>query len=130
MLALSLTWLTQIHSFNDVVLYVFLSAPAGSSITVVFFTVWGRLYGQAHLGRIQGAAQMLTVIASAIGPALFGFSKYQWGIYGPVLWGLASVTLVLAAVAWWTPLPETGRQPISQRLADGPGSLDHAEAIE
>ena len=40
-------------------------------ITVIFFAVWRRAFGAAHLGRIQGAAQMLTVLASAIGPLIF-----------------------------------------------------------
>ena len=41
---------------------------AGGFVMVVFFSFWGRAYGQAHLGRIQGAAQALTVLASAVGP--------------------------------------------------------------
>ncbi len=42
---------------------------AGGFVMVVFFSFWGRAYGRAHLGRIQGAAQMLTVLASARRPA-------------------------------------------------------------
>ena len=41
---------------------------AGGFVMVVFFSFWGRAYGRAHLGRIQGAAQAMTVLASAIGP--------------------------------------------------------------
>ena len=44
---------------------------SGGMVTVLFFAVWGQAYGQTHLGRIQGAAQMLTVLASAIGPLIF-----------------------------------------------------------
>ena len=43
---------------------------AGGFVMVVFFSFWGRAYGRAHLGRIQGAAQALTVLASAVGPLL------------------------------------------------------------
>jgi len=32
-------------------------------VTVIFFGVWGQVYGPRHLGKIQGAAQMLTVLA-------------------------------------------------------------------
>ena len=41
---------------------------AGGFVMVVFFSFWGRAYGRAHLGRIQGAAQAMTVVASAVGP--------------------------------------------------------------
>ena len=41
---------------------------AGGFVMVVFFSFWGRTYGRQHLGRIQGVAQALTVLASAIGP--------------------------------------------------------------
>ena len=44
---------------------------AGGVITVVFFAIWSHAFGQRGLGRIQGAAQMLTVLASAVGPLVF-----------------------------------------------------------
>lgn len=37
---------------------------------VLFFSVWPRDYGRRHLGRIQGLAQAMTVLASAVGPLL------------------------------------------------------------
>jgi len=54
---------------------------AGGMITVIFFAVWGRTFGQLHLGRIQGTTQMLSVFASAIGPVLFAFSFERTGSY-------------------------------------------------
>ncbi len=39
-------------------------------ITVAFFAIWGDSFGKRHLGRIQGAAQTCTVLASALGPLL------------------------------------------------------------
>jgi len=42
------------------------NGAVGGVITVVFFAVWNALYGRKHLGKIQGAAQMLTVFASAL----------------------------------------------------------------
>ena len=41
---------------------------AGGFVMVVFFSFWGQAYGRTHLGRIQGAAQAMTVLASAVGP--------------------------------------------------------------
>jgi hypothetical protein len=34
---------------------------AGGMLTVLFFIVWKQAFGQRHLGKIQGAAQMLSV---------------------------------------------------------------------
>ena len=36
---------------------------------------WGQAYGRAQLGRIQGAAQILTVLASAVGPLMLARSS-------------------------------------------------------
>ncbi|WP_038161540.1 MFS transporter [Verrucomicrobium sp. BvORR106] len=80
-------------------------------ITVIFFAIWGRAFGRAHLGRIQGAAQMLTVFASAIGPLVFARSHAAVGSYGPLLFSLAPLLLLVAGIAWFTRLP--GEAPTS-----------------
>jgi MFS family permease len=71
---------------------------AGGFVMVIFFSFWGRAYGQAHLGRIQGAAQALTVVASAIGPLLFAWGVETTGSYATGFYGL-SITVALMAVA-------------------------------
>jgi MFS family permease len=43
---------------------------SGGIITVAFFAIWGDSFGKRHLGRIQGAAQTFSVLASALGPLL------------------------------------------------------------
>ncbi|MCW5557226.1 MAG: MFS transporter [Verrucomicrobiae bacterium] len=75
---------------------------AAGFITVIFFAVWGRAFGRVQLGRIQGAAQMLTVLASALGPLLFATSHAAAGSYAPLLRILAVITCVMGLVAWWT----------------------------
>jgi MFS family permease len=72
---------------------------AGGMITVLFFAIWGHAFGQAHLGRIQGAAQMLTVVASAIGPLVFAKAHQLTGSYAPALWVLAPAVLAIGAAA-------------------------------
>ena len=42
----------------------------GGLVMVLFFSVWPRVYGRRQLGRIQGLAQAMTVIFSAVGPLL------------------------------------------------------------
>ena len=72
---------------------------AGGMIIVVFFSVWSDLFGQRHLGRIQGAAQMLTVLSSGLGPLLFAKCVEVNGSYAPLLFALAGVSLALAGIA-------------------------------
>ncbi len=76
-------------------------AAAGGVITVCFFTVWRRAYGPAALGRIQGAAQLLTVLFSAVGPLLFAAAKTRLGEYAPLFPWLAGTATALAAFSWF-----------------------------
>ncbi len=79
---------------------------SGGMVTVLFFAVWGQAYGQAHLGRIQGAAQMLTVLASAVGPLIFAKGYELTGSYTPALWVLAPCVLAIGVAALRLRLPE------------------------
>jgi MFS family permease len=82
-------------------LWVFaaIAGISGGMITVIFFAIWREAYGMQHLGGIQGAAQMLTVFASAIGPLLFAKSAELTGSYMPILWLLAVVAGLLSFTA-------------------------------
>lgn len=82
-----------------------LAGVAGGMITVLFFAVWTQAFGRAHLGRIQGAAQMLTVLASAIGPLLFAQCAAWTGSYTPALLTLAPVVIAIGAASWRVALP-------------------------
>ena len=73
---------------------------SGGMISVVFFAVWRRAFGALHLGRIQGAAQMLTVLASAIGPLIFAQSSRMTGSYFPAVWALAPCVVLLGLAAF------------------------------
>jgi MFS family permease len=83
---------------------------SGGIITVIFFAIWSRAFGRLHLGRIQGAAQMLTVLASAIGPLLFAHCHAWSGSYAPILWALAPGVLLLAVAAARVVLPSAGTE--------------------
>jgi MFS family permease len=89
---------------------------SGGMITVLFFAVWGHAFGRAHLGRIQGAAQMLTVFASAIGPLFFAECHERFASYAPLLLALAPLVLVFGAAAW-----NTRMQPFSNETARSAG---------
>lgn len=83
-------------------LYTVGIAVSGGGITVCFFTVWRRQFGLRALGRIQGAAQLLTVVFSALGLALFPAAQARLGSYTPVFVGCAGVSAVLTVLCWFT----------------------------
>jgi hypothetical protein len=94
------------NTLNQLWAFAAIFGVAAGFITVIFFAIWGRAFGRAHLGRIQGAAQMLTVFASAIGPLVFARSHAAAASYGPLLFSLAPLLLVVAGIAWCTRLPD------------------------
>lgn len=100
-LGVTLVVFPLVHAEWQVYLYAAALAAAGGVITVCFFTAWRKLYGPAALGRIQGAAQLLTVLFSAVGPLLFAMAKDRLGEYVPLFWALAGVSGVLAVGSWF-----------------------------
>jgi len=76
-----------------------LFGTAGGMIIVIFFSVWSDLFGQHQLGRIQGAAQMLTVFSSGLGPVLFAECARRTGSYAALLFTLALAVMALALAA-------------------------------
>lgn len=78
---------------------------AGGFVIVIFFSFWAQTYGRAQLGRIQGSAQMLTVLASAVGPLVLAQCHARTGSYAAVFVVLAAVVLLLAVAAWCVKLP-------------------------
>jgi MFS family permease len=104
-LASSLAMLPLIRTEAHAYAYATLYGVAGGFITVMFFTVWGSAFGDRHLGRIQAAAQMLTVLASAVGPEFIAGSRSSQQSSAPVLNCFAVVAALLAALAFFTPVP-------------------------
>jgi MFS family permease len=72
---------------------------AGGMIIVVFFAVWSDVFGGRHLGRIQGAAQFVTVVSSAIGPVIFAKAFEMNHSYTPLLYSLSIIVLLVGVVA-------------------------------
>jgi MFS family permease len=95
----------------QVYLYAISLALAGGAMTVCFYTVYRRAFGTAHLGSIQGIAQMLTVIFSAAGPLVFASTKVRLGNYVDLFPIFAAIALGLAVLTWLfgMPTPERSR---------------------
>ncbi|HEV8366425.1 MAG TPA: MFS transporter [Pyrinomonadaceae bacterium] len=105
LLAGSLLALPFVRTQLQVAAYAFVMGLAGGFVIVIFFSFWSRAYGRAHLGKIQGAAQALTVIASAVGPVLLAEWFTRTGSYAAIFYLLALVVVLLAAMAWFVPVP-------------------------
>jgi MFS family permease len=112
--AAALLWLTQIESFFALQLYAVMMGIAGGMVMVLFFAIWPQAFGRASLGRIQGAAQMLTVVASAVGPLLFSSCHEVTGSYSPALYAIVPIVVLLGVAAWVVRTPhrvEPARPP-------------------
>ena len=111
LLAGSLLSLPHVRTELHVAAYAVVMGLAGGFVIVIFFAFWSHAYGRAHLGKIQGAAQALTVIASAIGPLLLAECVTRTGSYAAMFYLLALLVLLLALSAWFVKMPDQKAGP-------------------
>ncbi len=105
LLAGSLLALPHVTTKLHVVGYAVVMGLAGGFVIVIFFTFWSHAFGRLHLGKIQGAAQALTVVASAVGPLLLAEGLNRTGSYAAIFYLLTLVVLSLGLGAWFVSLP-------------------------
>ncbi len=106
LLMVALIALPSVQTVAHVMAYATVMGLAGGFVTVLFFAVWSRAYGRRELGRIQGSAQALTVLASAVGPLLLAFSKDTTGSYAACFYGIAILVGLLACASWAVSVPD------------------------
>ena len=102
---------TQIH----VAIYASVMGLAGGFVIVIFFSFWSAAYGRKHLGKIQGVAQALTVIASALGPLMLAETVSRTGSYASIFYVLTVVVTALALLAWFVKVPLRAVQTSKER---------------
>jgi MFS family permease len=90
-LTTGLAVLPHVITKGHVMLWAAAMGVGGGIVMVLFFSVWPRLFGRRHLGRIQGSAQALTVIASAVGPLLLALCVSWTGSYAAMFRILAAL---------------------------------------
>jgi MFS family permease len=100
--------------------YAVTLAMSGGGMSVCFYTVYRRAFGPAHLGSIQGLAQMMTVILSAVGPQVFASAKARLGSYSQLFPYFAGIAFALALGTWLIGLP---RRP-------GPAPITYSETTD
>jgi MFS family permease len=104
-LAAGLAMLPHVSTLVVAMAWATLMGLGGGLVMVLFFSVWPRLYGRRQLGRIQGSAQAMTVLASAIGPLLLASWVELTGSYATMFYLLAAVVATCAGVSLIVPLP-------------------------
>ena len=110
-LTLGLAALPHVSVLAHVVAWALAMGVGGGFVMVLFFSVWPRVYGQRHLGRIQGVAQAMTVLASAIGPVLLAWCVTWTGSYGAMFTILAAVIGAVALTALIVSMPPKPASP-------------------
>lgn len=113
MLAVALLALPFVRTEFHVVAWAVVMGIAGGFVIVIFFSFWSRAFGRAHLGKIQGAAQSLTVVASAIGPLLLAKCVAWTGSYSAMFYVLSLVVAVLGVSAWFVSVPGKDKTGLS-----------------
>jgi len=115
-LAAGLAALARVSTPAQVMVQAVAMGIAGGFVTVVFFSFWGHAYGQLHLGRIQGAAQAMTVLASAVGPLFMALWVERTGSYAAAFYVLAAITAALGVAACVVPIPIGAQLQRSDRV--------------
>lgn len=105
MLAGALLALPHVQSELHIVAWAVVMGLAGGFVIVLFFSFWSLAFGRAHLGKIQGAAQSLTVLASAVGPLLLAQCVEWTGSYTAMFYILSLVVAGLGISAWFVSVP-------------------------
>jgi MFS family permease len=126
MLAAALAMFPTIATATGARVYAALIGLSGGIVTVVFFAAFGHLFGRAQLGRVQGAAQFATVLASAAGPVLMAESQARAGSYTPMFFTLAAIVAGLAVAALVVPLPQA---PAAGAMSSGASERNAAQSV-
>ncbi|MFM7075582.1 MAG: MFS transporter [Planctomycetaceae bacterium] len=111
--AAALACFPAVGSLPGVYAYAAAMAFGGGLLTVVFFAVWREGWGTSSLGAIQGAAQVLTVVASAAGPLVLAVGRETLGSYAPIALRLSAASALLAVATLLVPLPDPRPLPRS-----------------
>jgi hypothetical protein len=105
-LASALLCLPLVKTKEALFCYAFAMGCAGGMVTVLFFAAFARLFGRAHLGSIQGLAQMMTVLFSAMGPVVLAEVHARTKSYLPATQSLGIICVILAVLVTIVPVPQ------------------------
>ena len=114
-LAAGLAWLPHVTTIVGVMTWAAAMGIGGGVVIVLFFSIWPRAFGRPHLGRIQGGAQAITVLASAVGPLMLAYGVERTGSYALMFYALAAAIALTAVAALLVsvPTPANARVPVT-----------------
>ncbi|MXZ08380.1 MAG: MFS transporter [Gemmatimonadetes bacterium] len=95
----------QLKTPGQALVHAGLLGFSGGVVSVIFFTAWADIFGRLHLGKIQGAAQVFAVLASATGPLFIESVFSSAGTYAPAFYALAPAVLLVAIFAYFVNIP-------------------------
>jgi MFS family permease len=116
-LAAGVAALPHVSALGHVFVWAAAMGAGGGLVMVLFFSVWPRAFGRRDLGRIQGIAQSVTVVASAVGPLLLAWCVAWTGSYAAMFNLLAAaigVTALAALIVSMPPPAPFGAAPIPE----------------
>jgi MFS family permease len=99
-----------IQTIPQVYAYTIALSLSAGALTVLFFIVWADIFGKKEVGKIQGLAQMMSVVASAVGPLFFAYSKQWTDSYSSAFFISGGLTLVFAVLAFVVKSPSADLQ--------------------
>lgn len=102
----------QLKTSGQALTHAGLLGFSGGVVSVIFFTAWADIFGRLHLGKIQGAAQVFAVLASATGPWFIESIFSSAGSYAPAFYALAPAVLLVAIFAWFVYIPRPEDAPV------------------
>jgi MFS family permease len=105
-LAAGVLALPFVTTLRHVMAWAVAMGSGGGLIMVLFFSVWPRVFGRRDLGVVQGTAQAMTVVASAVGPLLLAWCLDWTGSYRSIFFLLAGVIAATAVASTLVKLPE------------------------
>ncbi|MDC0325453.1 MFS transporter [bacterium] len=98
--------LYQLTTSWGVAAYVIGNGIAGGGFVSLSGIIWPRFFGRLWLGSISGINMSTMVIASGMGPLIFGWSEQWGGSYRPILLMSMIVPSLLAVLSFWADNPQ------------------------
>ena len=102
---LTYLWVPSLSTANEAYVWSVVKSLAFSVHTVIYFAIWSYAFGRRDIAQIQGAAHLLTITASGLGPVIFGACRDQFGSYDPCMYASAIGSLLIGVAMWFVPVP-------------------------
>ena len=109
-LAVSLAYFPFVAGMPSAITYAVLLGVSGGIITVIYFAIYGHSFGRGHLGAIQAAVQVLSVLASATGPVALAACREFARSTELFFFTSAGTAAVVAVLSWFVRPPSSASE--------------------